>query len=44
MVIEGAGHAFREPEHRERATSALVGWFEEASENTVTIRRRLDPA
>ena len=29
VVIEGAGHGFREPEHRERATSALVGWFEE---------------
>ena len=29
VVIEGAGHGFREPAHRERATSALVGWFEE---------------
>ena len=28
VVIEGAGHGFREPEHRARATSALVGWFE----------------
>ena len=28
VVIEGAGHGFREPEHRTRATDALVGWFE----------------
>ena len=29
VVIQGAGHGFREPEHRTRATDALVGWFEE---------------
>ena len=28
VIIEGAGHGFRQPEHRARATSALVGWFE----------------
>ena len=28
VVIEGAGHGFREPEHRTRATDALVAWFE----------------
>ena len=27
-VIEGAGHGFRAPEHRTKATAALVGWFE----------------
>jgi len=29
VVIEGAGHGFREPEHRTRASDALVAWFEE---------------
>ena len=28
VVIEGAGHGFRAPEHRTKATAALVGWFE----------------
>ena len=28
VVIEGAGHGFRTPEHLTRATDALVGWFE----------------
>ena len=28
VVIEGAGHGFREPEQRTRASDALVGWFE----------------
>jgi len=28
VVIEGAGHGFRAPEHRSKATAALVGWFE----------------
>ena len=28
VVIEGAGHGFRTPEERTRATDALVGWFE----------------
>ena len=28
VVIEGAGHGFRTPEQRTRATDALVGWFE----------------
>ena len=29
VVIAGAGHGFREPEHRTRASDALVGWFEQ---------------
>ena len=29
VVIEGAGHGFREPDHRTQASDALVGWFEE---------------
>ena len=28
VVIEGAGHSWRTPEQRTRATDALVGWFE----------------
>ncbi len=28
VVIEGAGHGFRTPEQRTRASDALVGWFE----------------
>ena len=28
VVIEGAGHGFRSPEHSTKATAALVGWFE----------------
>jgi dipeptidyl aminopeptidase/acylaminoacyl peptidase len=29
VVIEGAGHGFRTPEHRTQAMDALVAWFKE---------------
>jgi acetyl esterase/lipase len=28
LVIEGAGHGFREPSHRSEASSAMVAWFQ----------------
>ena len=28
VVIAGAGHGFRAPEHRTKATATLVAWFE----------------